>query len=50
MRQSIARALADEMTDDSTVILMGEDIGAAEGPFKTSEGLLEQFGPLRAAR
>jgi len=47
MRQSIARALADEMTDDSTVILMGEDIGAAEGPFKTSEGLLEQFGPLR---
>jgi len=26
---------------------MGEDVAEAEGPFKTSEGLLEQFGPLR---
>jgi len=47
MRQSIARALADEMAADTTVILMGEDVVDAEGPFKTSEGLLEQFGPLR---
>jgi len=47
MRQAIARAIADEMRVDPTVILMGEDIAAAEGPFKTSEGLLEEFGPLR---
>jgi len=44
MRQSIARALADEMAADPTVIVMGEDIAEAEGPFKTSEGLLKQFG------
>lgn len=47
MRQAIARAIADEMRSDPTVILMGEDIAEAEGPFKTSEGLLEEFGPLR---
>lgn len=47
MRQAIARAIADEMRVDPTVIVMGEDIAAAEGPFKTSEGLLEEFGPLR---
>ena len=47
MRQAIARALADEMRDNPTVIIMGEDIATAEGPFKTSEGLLEEFGPLR---
>jgi acetoin:2,6-dichlorophenolindophenol oxidoreductase subunit beta len=47
MRQAIARALADEMRLDPTVIVMGEDIAVAEGPFKTSEGLLDEFGPLR---
>lgn len=47
MNQAIARALADEMRQDSRVILIGEDIAAAEGPFKTSEGLLEEFGPNR---
>ncbi len=47
MRQSIVRALADEMRRDPTVILMGEDVAVAEGPFKTSEGLLDEFGPLR---
>lgn len=47
MRQAIARALADEMRSDPTVIVMGEDVAVAEGPFKTSEGLLEEFGGLR---
>ncbi len=47
MRQAIARALADEMRSDPSVIVMGEDVAVAEGPFKTSEGLLDDFGPLR---
>lgn len=46
-RQAIAQAIADEMRSDPTVIMMGEDIAEAEGPFKTSEGLLAEFGPLR---
>jgi len=47
MRQSIARALDDAMAEDASVIVMGEDIAVAEGPFKTSEGLLAKYGPLR---
>lgn len=47
MNQAIAQALRDEMTDDPTVVLFGEDVGRAGGPFKTSDGLLEEFGPLR---
>jgi pyruvate/2-oxoglutarate/acetoin dehydrogenase E1 component len=47
MRQAIAAALADEMTADDRVVLLGEDVGAAGGVFKTSEGLLEKFGPQR---
>ncbi len=47
MNQAITAALADEMREDPSVMVMGEDIAAAGGPFKTSDGLLEEFGPLR---
>jgi pyruvate dehydrogenase E1 component beta subunit len=47
VRQAIATALADEMRTDPTVIVFGEDIAEAEGPFKTTEGLLAEFGPIR---
>lgn len=47
MRQAIAAALADAMSADERVVLLGEDVGAAGGVFKTSEGLLEKFGPER---
>lgn len=46
-RQAIATALADEMRADKSVMIFGEDVAVAEGPFKTSEGLLQEFGPLR---
>jgi pyruvate dehydrogenase E1 component beta subunit len=46
-RQAIVAALADEMRADSRVIFFGEDVAEAEGPFKTSEGILEEFGPNR---
>jgi len=46
-RQAIVNALADEMRADSSVMIFGEDVAVAEGPFKTSEGLLQEFGPLR---
>jgi pyruvate dehydrogenase E1 component beta subunit len=35
------------MAEDPTVIVMGEDIGAAGGPFKVTEGLLANHGPER---
>lgn len=47
MNKAIAAAIADEMRADERVLLLGEDVGAAEGVFKTSEGLLAEFGPSR---
>jgi len=46
-RQAIVAALTDEMAADESVIFFGEDVAAAEGPFKTSEGLLDTYGPIR---
>ncbi|WP_373070011.1 alpha-ketoacid dehydrogenase subunit beta [Gemmatimonas sp.] len=47
MRQAVVHALADELECDPTVILLGEDIGAAGGAFKATEGLQERFGERR---
>lgn len=47
MNQAISRAIADEMRADPDVVVFGEDVAAAGGPFKTSDGLLDEFGPLR---
>lgn len=47
VRQAVVTALAEEMRSDHSVIFFGEDVAAAEGPFKTSEGILEEFGPVR---
>ena len=46
-REAVARALAQEMERDETVYFIGEDVAAAGGVFKTTSGLLEQFGPRR---
>jgi pyruvate/2-oxoglutarate/acetoin dehydrogenase E1 component len=46
-RQAVTRAIADAMTADDDVFLLGEDVGAAGGPFKATEGLLERFGSAR---
>lgn len=46
-RDAVARGIAQEMTRDSDVVFLGEDIGKAGGVFKATVGLLEQFGPLR---
>src|ERR687887_2419577 len=35
------------MERDERVVFIGEDIGAAGGVFKTTEGLLDKFGPER---
>lgn len=46
-REAVARAIAQEMARDPSVVFLGEDIGAAGGVFKATGGLLEQFGPDR---
>lgn len=47
MNAAIAAALADEMADNPDVVVFGEDVAVAEGPFKTSAGLLDAYGPKR---
>jgi pyruvate dehydrogenase E1 component beta subunit len=46
-RESIARGIAQEMRRDESVVLLGEDVGAAGGVFKGTVGLLEEFGGVR---
>jgi pyruvate dehydrogenase E1 component beta subunit len=46
-KQAITKALADELAADDSVFLIGEDVGAAGGVFKATDGLFEQFGPSR---
>jgi pyruvate dehydrogenase E1 component beta subunit len=46
-REAVARGLAQEMARDDRVLLIGEDVAKAGGVFKTTAGLLEQFGPTR---
>jgi pyruvate dehydrogenase E1 component beta subunit len=46
-RDAVAEGLAREMRRDPSVVCLGEDIGAAGGVFKTTVGLLEEFGPDR---
>lgn len=45
--RSLNNALSDAMADDSRVVVMGEDIGAAGGPFGVTRGLLDKFGADR---
>ncbi|MCL4764948.1 MAG: alpha-ketoacid dehydrogenase subunit beta [Hyphomicrobiaceae bacterium] len=45
--QAINRALADAMEGDPDVVLFGEDVAAAGGPFGVTRGLLDRFGPER---
>jgi pyruvate dehydrogenase E1 component beta subunit len=46
-REAVAEGIAREMRRDPTVVCLGEDIGAAEGVFKTTVGLFTEFGPQR---
>jgi pyruvate/2-oxoglutarate/acetoin dehydrogenase E1 component len=46
-RDAVAEGLAREMRRDPAVVCLGEDIGAAGGVFKTTVGLLAEFGPKR---
>ena len=46
-REAVARAIAQEMHRDESVVFLGEDIAAAGGVFKATKGLLEEFGPVR---
>ena len=45
--EAISEALFEEMERDSSVFLMGEDIGVYGGAFKVTRGFLDHFGAER---
>jgi len=46
-RDAVARGIAQEMRRDPQLVMLGEDIAGAGGVFKTTVGLLDEFGPER---
>lgn len=47
LADAIREAMIQEMRRDSSVILMGEDVGRFNGAFHVSNGMLDEFGPMR---
>jgi len=46
-REALNAALAEEMERDADVFLMGEEVGAYNGAYKVSKGLMDRFGAKR---
>ena len=46
-REAVAAGISQEMKRDQNVVFLGEDVAAAGGVFKTTVGLLDEFGPTR---
>ena len=46
-REALRAAMTEEMERDGRVYLVGEEVGAYQGAYKVTEGMLERFGPKR---
>jgi pyruvate/2-oxoglutarate/acetoin dehydrogenase E1 component len=46
-RDAVARAIAQELEHDESVVFLGEDVAHAGGVFKATGGLLDRFGGTR---
>ncbi|MDE2914849.1 MAG: pyruvate dehydrogenase complex E1 component subunit beta [Paracoccaceae bacterium] len=47
VRDALRQAMAEEMRSTPEVFLMGEEVAEYQGAYKVSQGLLEEFGPMR---
>ena len=47
IREALNQALKEEMLRDDSIFLMGEEVGAYQGAYKVTKGLLDQFGEKR---
>jgi pyruvate dehydrogenase E1 component beta subunit len=47
IRDALKEAMTEEMDRDSRVFLVGEEVGAYNGAYKCSKGMLDRFGPQR---
>lgn len=46
-REALRAAMTEEMERDERVYLVGEEVGAYQGAYKVTEGMLDRFGPKR---
>ena len=46
-REALREAMSEEMRKDSRIFLMGEEVAQYNGAYKISQGMLDEFGPLR---
>jgi pyruvate dehydrogenase E1 component beta subunit len=47
VREALRDAMAEEMRRDPAVFVMGEEVGQYQGAYKVTQGLLDEFGPMR---
>ncbi|MEC7656103.1 MAG: pyruvate dehydrogenase complex E1 component subunit beta, partial [Pseudomonadota bacterium] len=47
VREALRDAMAEEMRQEDSVFLMGEEVAQYQGAYKVSQGLLEEFGERR---
>lgn len=47
LREALRQAIDEEMTRDSTVFVMGEEVGEYNGAYKVTKGMLDKWGPQR---
>ncbi len=46
-REALGEAMSEEMRRDENVFLMGEEVAEYNGAYKVSQGMLDEFGPMR---
>jgi pyruvate dehydrogenase E1 component beta subunit len=47
MREALNQALREEMEREQAVFILGEEVGAYQGAYKVTQGLLADFGEWR---
>ena len=47
VREALRDAMAEEMRRDPSVFVLGEEVGEYQGAYKVTQGLLDEFGPMR---
>ncbi len=47
VREALRDAMAEELRNDSSVFVIGEEVAEYEGAYKVTQGLLKEFGPSR---
>lgn len=46
-REALREAMQEEMRNDDTIYLMGEEVAEYNGAYKVSQGMLDEFGAKR---